>query len=217
MNNEQRIRGAWRTWLLALGTDPEAAIAASHVYAELTNEGKDAFLDAIEEDSPEEISALALYAPVLAVETDPARLNRIGARLHASGVSAAPSTPKAFRGVDASGHRVVAVVVPLYGDFVHVLSCRFLPNVGFDWAETSPLVRTHEAPVRSHRVGNLELEWTPLKLVIEELALTVLAHKRSQREVPAAMVRFADLFGADLDHDAQDDDEELDEHDASER
>src|SRR5262245_11607809 len=69
---DPRIHAAWRQWLTALATDAEAAIAASHVYAELPPEARDAWLDALVEDEPNlGIPCVAVYAPLLSVETDP--------------------------------------------------------------------------------------------------------------------------------------------------
>src|SRR3954471_18458270 len=75
---DPRILAAWREWLGALATDAEAAIAAAHVYGELAPEARDAWLDALREDAPKlDVPKVAIYAPLLAVEVDPARRTRI--------------------------------------------------------------------------------------------------------------------------------------------
>src|SRR5215204_5844541 len=75
---DPRLLAAWREWLGALATDAEAAMAASHVYADLAPEARNAWLDALQEDAPKlAVPRVAVYAPLLAVETDPARQNRI--------------------------------------------------------------------------------------------------------------------------------------------
>src|SRR5215218_8664375 len=75
---EPRILAAWRQWLGALATDAEAAIAAAHVYGELGPEARDAWLDALLEDEAKlEVPKVAIYAPLLAVEADEARRERI--------------------------------------------------------------------------------------------------------------------------------------------
>jgi hypothetical protein len=45
-----RALGAWRTWLTALATDSEAALAAAMTYASLAGEARDAWLDALDRD-----------------------------------------------------------------------------------------------------------------------------------------------------------------------
>jgi hypothetical protein len=123
---EPRILAAWREWLAALGSDPEAAIAASHVYGALSCEGRDAWLDALEEDAPKlGVPKVALYAPLLSVESDPARIDRIRAVVAAaladqSGkpyemMAVSPRHTTAFRGVmrDSRRARIAALVAPI--------------------------------------------------------------------------------------------------------
>jgi hypothetical protein len=75
---DPRFVEAWREWLAALATDADSALAAAHVYEQLEPEGRDAWLDALEEDGPQlQVPPVALYAPLLSVETDPARRARI--------------------------------------------------------------------------------------------------------------------------------------------
>src|SRR5262245_28843214 len=75
---DPRLLAAWHQWLAALATDAEAAIAASHVYGELASGARDAWLNALAEDAPRlAVPAVAIYAPLLAVESDPARRERI--------------------------------------------------------------------------------------------------------------------------------------------
>src|SRR5262245_1508381 len=77
-NVDPRIHAAWREWLAALATDAEAGIAAAHVYAELPAPARDAWLDALAEDHPNlGVPPVAIYAPLLSVETDPARRARM--------------------------------------------------------------------------------------------------------------------------------------------
>jgi hypothetical protein len=75
---EPRILAAWREWLAALASDPSAAIAAAQVYGELSPDGRDAWLDALEEDLPMlGVPRVALYAPLLTMEHEKDRLERI--------------------------------------------------------------------------------------------------------------------------------------------
>src|SRR5271170_133596 len=95
-DDDDRVRAAWRSWLSALSTDAEAAMAAALAYESLPEEGRDAWLDALEADAPSlGVPAVALYAPLLAVETDDDRRARIEASLTASGGGdARPSSPE---------------------------------------------------------------------------------------------------------------------------
>src|SRR5580698_8957832 len=73
-----RAVGAWRSWLEALASDAEAALAAAMTYAALPGEARDAWLDALDRDRGlVEVPHVALYAPLLAVEADEARRARI--------------------------------------------------------------------------------------------------------------------------------------------
>src|SRR6202158_4799312 len=72
--NDEHVRSAWRSWLSALATDAEAAMAAALAYESLPAEGRDAWLDALDGDAADlHVPIVALYAPLLAVEMDCAR------------------------------------------------------------------------------------------------------------------------------------------------
>ena len=124
-------------------------------YESLAAEGRDAWLDALDAEAPLlEVPALALYAPLLGVETDEGRHARMQAALDAA--PHATSTPRSFRalsGDDPSGDRIVAIVVPLYLDFVELLLCRYEPDAGVRFARRGPLLHASEvfegaSPVR---------------------------------------------------------------------
>src|SRR5512145_1018128 len=71
---DPRLLAAWHEWLRALATDADAAIAAAQVYHDLPEQAREAWLDALTEDSPAlAVPAVAIYAPLLAVEADPGR------------------------------------------------------------------------------------------------------------------------------------------------
>lgn len=199
---EPRILAAWREWLMALGRDPEAAIAASQVYAALSDDGRDAWLAALEEDGPKlGVPKVALYAPILSVESDPERIDRIRAAVADEMAPVSMRHTVAFRGVTSDRMRVAALVAPLYADFVQVLWCRYSPHVGFDWVRLDPIRRASDVPTSGSRAEGATLESTPLKLVVEELALAILAQRRRGHEIPTSMVDFASLFDAKLELD----------------
>src|SRR5277367_5193373 len=139
---DPRMRAAWRTWLSALATDAEAAMAAALAYESLPPEGRDAWLDALESDAPSlGVPAVALYAPLLAVESDDERRARIELSLAASGDPGRPSQPepRALLGVSSDGTHACVIAMPLYLDFVEILSCRYTPSGGFVTATHDPL------------------------------------------------------------------------------
>src|SRR5690242_15941341 len=75
---DPRVMAAWRSWLAALASDAEAAIAAAMAYSSLGEEARDAWLDALESDAHVVgVPKIALYAPLLAVETDAPRRERM--------------------------------------------------------------------------------------------------------------------------------------------
>jgi hypothetical protein len=200
---DPRILAAWREWLSALASDPEAAIAAAHVYDALSGEGRDAWLTALEEDSPKlGVPTVALYAPLLSVESDPARIERIRLAMVGDVPPVDLQSTIALRGVAPDRTRIAILVAPLYVQFVQVLSVRFSPHTGFVWVRLDPIVRASEAPTSGYRLDGVTLEHTPLKPVVEELALAILAQRRQGQELPRSMVGFAGLFDARIDNDS---------------
>jgi len=201
VSSSGRIRVAWRTWLAALATDAEAVLAAAMTYDSMPPEARDAWLDALEGDvSAVGVPAVALYAPLLAAEADPARRSRIEAAMGAdpacSPSAVAPAS--AVRGVAGDGTHACAIVASLYLDFVQVLWCRYTPAGGFISVRHDPLRHAGDmTPVAE--VDGVAVEPTPLRVVVEELAHAILADRRGHRETPAALASFAHLFGPELD------------------
>jgi hypothetical protein len=96
---------------------------------------------------------------------------------------------------------VAAIIMPLYLDFVQVFACAYLPGRRFEWVRHDPIVLSQQAP---HVGGALEgavLEKKPLKAVIDDLALTVLGHRRSGLELPSALEVLSELFAPLVDED----------------
>jgi hypothetical protein len=192
---DERVRAAWCAWLSALASDPEAALAAALAYEALDGAGRNLWLDALDQDAPGlEVPRVAVYAPLLSVETEPVRRARIEAAVGDSGILPRKPAGRALRGVAANGDRIVAVVLPLYLDFVHVLACRIRPQDGFVWVRRDPIIRDRDAPRTRSELEGILLEQTPLKPVVEELAHAVLAHRRSGRDMPESLRVFVDLF-----------------------
>ena len=198
---DPRVRSAWRTWLAALATDAAAAMAAALAYESLPDQGRDAWLDALETDSPTlDVPKVALYAPLLAVEVDEARRSRIETLLATDDTGLTPAAAtRASRGVAADGKHVCMIVSPLYLDFVQVLVCHYTPAGGFFSVRHDPLRHSGEFPLEQSKVDDVATEPTPLRVVVEELAHAILADRRNSREAPPALASFAHLFGPHLD------------------
>jgi hypothetical protein len=204
------VQSAWRSWLGALATDAEAAMAAALAYESLPADARGAWLDALDADAPTlEVPLVALFAPLLAVESDAGRRARIEARIASDPHSrrAGYGQAQALRGVDPDGTHVCVIVAPLYLDFVQMIQCRYTPSGGFVTVRHDPLRHAGElTPV--HEVDGVLVEPTPLRCVIEELAHAVLADRRRQQATPPALASFAHLFGPHVD-DVGDDDSRL--------
>jgi hypothetical protein len=201
-SDDARARSAWCSWLSALATDAEAAIAAALAYESLPSEGRDAWLDALDVDAATlAVPAVALYAPLLAVELDVPRRGRMEAAIAARpGVRAAGAAlrPRALRGVAHNGVHACVIVAPLYLDFVQVLACRYTPGYGFVDVKHEPLRNAADVgPIRD--LDGVAIEPTPLRIVVEELAHAILADKRARRAAPSALTAFAHLFAPQLD------------------
>lgn len=195
---EARVGRAWRAWLASLATDADAAMAAALLYAELPAAARDAWLDALEQDAPE-VSAPreALYGPLLAVETDPQRSARIRqqGQLNLQPLS---SVERALLGTAAEGSCVVALVIPLYLDFVRVLLCRFVRRERIEWVEQWPIVLGPSAPRAGDCVEGIELRTAAPSVAVDELAHAVVAQGRAGEPLPEELVGCADLFSPQI-------------------
>jgi hypothetical protein len=214
---DPRLRSAWRSWLSALAVDAEAAVAAALAYESLSSEGRDAWLDALAEDIDEAsvgAPAVALYAPLLAVERDEPRKARIATALSVRGQSMAHAI--GHRGVRAlcgrarTGEHVCALLSPLYLDFVTVLVCRYLPERGFLAARRDPIRHALEVvgrrlsdrasgtgagdPPLACTLDGVPMVEAPLYEVVEELAHAIVADRREGRAVPPVLRGYAHLF-----------------------
>jgi len=201
---DPRLIDAWRSWLASLASDAEAALGAAHAYAELDEDGRDAWLDALSEDVPRlEVPSVAVYAPLLAVETDPDRRDRISLAIGEQPRDAFVQVgrTRTLRGIAADRTRVAILVSPFYLRFVRILACRYSPDDGFVWGRYEPIVADDRAPAPGIVIDGVSLEATPTKPVIEELAHAILAQRRRGEDPPNALYFFADLFNAHVDGD----------------
>ncbi len=199
---DPRFVEAWREWLAALATDADSALAAAHVYEQLEAAGRDAWLDALAIDGDAlAVPKVAIYAPLLSVETDPARRGRIEQAL-AEDVGLSPSARRkvrAFRGLLPRGERVAVLVTPVYLEFVKVLQCRYSPDRGFSWVRDDPMSHVKDAPTDGATIDGVRVETTPLKVIVEELARAILAARRAGEALPPVLSGYASLFDVEPD------------------
>jgi hypothetical protein len=197
---DARHVSAWCEWLNALAVDAEAALAAAIAYQELDDEGRDRWLLALEHDAGF-LSAprIAIYAPLLAVESDPERRGRIALAMGPTDAATwLDAAPMALAGTSRSGLKLAVVVRPLYLDFVQVLLCAYRSRHGFEWVRHDPIVALGHAPQSGSRLEGVTMEAVSLKQVVDDLAHAVLAHQRCGREHPEPLKLFSDLFRPEL-------------------
>lgn len=188
---------AWRAWLGALANDAEAAQAAALAYEQLDASGREAWIDSLAQDTQElGVPRIAVYAPLLAVECDRGRRQRIQLALGPVEKGAAPRQPtRALVGTAPNDVKVAVLIAPLYMDFVQVMACGYRAGLTFDWVRHDPIVSTRSTVRAGDKVGNVVVEASPLKGVIDELALTIVAHNRARRPLPPTLRAFAHVFG----------------------
>jgi hypothetical protein len=188
---------AWRAWLGALANDAEAAQAAALAYEQLDASGRDAWIESLAQDAHGlGVPRIALYAPLLAVELDKARRQRIEYALGPYESGSAPSqTTRALVGTGAHDLKVAVLIAPLYMDFVQVMACGYRVGDAFDWVRHDPIVSTSSTVRAGDKVGDVVVEACPLEWVVDELALTIVAHTRARRPLPPTLRAFAHVFG----------------------
>jgi hypothetical protein len=194
---DPRAHAAWRTWLAALAKDAEAVTAAALAYESLDPEGREAWLDALDNDAPDVgVPKIALYAPLLGVEEDEERRARIV--LNVVGAARKSTPPRALVG-SRGEDRVCLIITPLYLDFVEILFCRYDPDVGIREAWHKWLAHNSDVATCAAEVGVVMTEGR-LPQVVEDLAHAVVADRRGGRTAPPSLVRYIDLFAPDLAH-----------------
>jgi hypothetical protein len=188
---------AWRAWLGALANDAEAAQAAALAYEQLDASGRDAWIESLAQDALElGVPRIAVYAPLLAVELDGNRRERIQSALGPDESGAAPrQVTSALVGMGPNDLKVAVLISPLYMDFVQVMACGHRVGESFDWVRHDPIVSMRSIVRSGDKVGGVIVEACPLKGVIDELALTIVAHNRARRPLPPTLRAFAHVFG----------------------
>src|SRR5688572_23218544 len=144
--SDERATLLWRHWLASMARDAEAALAAAIAYRDMDADSREKLLDSLQIDAAEvDVPAVALYAPLLAVERDPERRDRL---VQAIGNDIDLAMPRvsghALRGKNGEA-RVYLLVIPLYLDFVQVLAC-CVEAGRFAWVRHDPIVDHESAP-----------------------------------------------------------------------
>lgn len=192
---DPRAHAAWRTWLAVLAKDADAATAAALAYQALPSDGRDAWLDALDVDAPQiRVPKIALYAPLLGVEQDETRRERIVK--HVEGAARKSTPPRALVG-QRDQEKVCVIVSPLYLDFVELLVCRYDPREGIRDARHEWLAHTDEVAACAREL-EVKFEEASLREIVEDLAHAVVADRRAGRKSPEALERYIDLFVPDL-------------------
>lgn len=191
-----RSTAVWRQWLLSMANDAEAALAAAIAYREMDDAGRERWLDSLKLDAPQvKVPAIALYAPLLAVEEDTERRERLLLAMGDDEDLARPQGVKhAFVGNGGDGTRVLVVASPLYLDFFQVLACGVQDGV-FLWVRHDPITSRQSVPQGGDLLESVRLEAAPVKAVLDDLAVAVLSHQRTGQPLPDALQVLGDLLG----------------------
>lgn len=192
-----RSTAVWRQWLSSMATDAEAALAAAIAYRDMDAAGREEWLSSLDFDAPRvDVPRVALYAPLLAVEQDPERRERL---IFALSQDADPEPfsgeRKAWTGKESGGTQVYVLSSPLYLNFVQVLACG-VKDGEFVWVKHDPILSVDRVPRSGQKIGGAVLERTPPNVVLDDLAVAVLSHERRGQPLPEALQVLGDLLGA---------------------
>jgi hypothetical protein len=193
---DKRSSAVFRQWLSSMATDAEAALAAAMSYREMTPSGRDQWLAFLQGDVEGlDIPKIAIFAPLLSVEQDPARrllLESLAFDEVQPGTSCAGRC--ALVGQKSNGERVYVLVCPLYLSFAQVLACGVHDGC-FVWVRHDPIVAHADAPKRGDLMQAVKLEGAAFGAALDELAATVLSHQRRGYTLPEAVYMLSDLLG----------------------
>lgn len=191
-----RVEPAWRVWLEALATDAEAALGAALAYQTLDGNARNAVLDVLEEDSKRlQVPPIAVFAPLLSVERDEGRRNRI--RMAMGDVDLEANVPaRALMGQARDGDQIVVAETHAYLDFVRVTVCRLDPDHCVRWVRSEPLMHVRDALKAGTRLDGAELEAVPLNTAVDAIARAIVAQRRRDGSLPESLRPLLELFDA---------------------
>jgi hypothetical protein len=199
---DARARSVWLAWLESMARDPEVALAAALAYRELSDVARESWLLSLAADMGDaSVPRVAVFGPLLGVEEDPERrrflvqqiegdanLAEADANLHVNGVH------RALMGVGSHGQVTLVLVMPLYLNFVQLLSCTILGDK-FVEVRHDPIALASRAPREFECFEGLRLEAVSLKTALDLVATAILKHRREGAPIPEAIRCLVDLLG----------------------
>ena len=192
-----RVERAWRTWLEALARDAEAALGAAFAYEALDDRGRTAVLDVLEVDAMRlSVPRVAVFAPLLSVETDPARRERICAAMGNDVGANVIVPPRALMGTTKNGDTIVLAETHMYLGFVRVTVCRLTPDRCVHWVRSDPLNDARDVTLPGCLVEGAKLEEVPLRTAVDSIAHALVAQRRLFGELPPNLRPLVELFEA---------------------
>ena len=190
ISHAERHDQVWSTWLEALASDAEAALGAALAYQTLTDKGRDAMLTALESDIQHiDVPPVAVFAPLLSVETDPSRRQRICAAL-ASSTNPGLEAPRTLVGIASNGDRIIVAMTPVYLRFVKVTSCRLVPDRCVTWITCEPLVHITNAVPPAHQLDGAVLELVPTSVAVDLIARAIVGHRLTDGTLPVETAKW---------------------------
>jgi hypothetical protein len=198
---QPRAAGPFAMLLAAAVESPQAAQGLALAYAALDREQRRSLVDAVLDDArPSGVSASAVLAPLLAVESDVDLARYVASAMSASGGAGlrCDASCRALLAGDAvDGAALLAR--PLHGRFVEVL--------GLSWRRDQGIVDTLFEPIATSADLNRHaqalshpgtLEESPAAFAVDVIAAALWQHRRLHGTLPDLVTRFADLFDPTL-------------------
>ena len=192
-----RLERAWRAWLEALASDAEAALGAAFAYEGLSNQERNGVLDVVEVDVQRlSVPRVAVFAPMLSVESDPVRRERIRVAM-GTDVGAEVVVPaRAWMGRTTDGDDIVVAETHVYLGFVRVTTCRLTPDRCVHWVRSDPLSDARDATQTGSIVEGAKIDEVPLRTAVDAVARALVAQRRLRGALPTELRPLAMLFDA---------------------
>jgi hypothetical protein len=193
--DDERTRAVWRGWLESMATDPEVAMAAAMAYRELSDAGRERWLNSLALDlSGSKVPKIAVFGPLLGVEEDPERRRFLQEQLEREPGTEDSAVHRALIGSSPAGLTVVVLILPLYLDFVQILACS-LERDRFTEVRHDPIALSNAAPREFSHYEGVRLEPASLKNALDLVAAAILRHRREGLKIPDAVRCLVDLLG----------------------
>ncbi|MCH2110165.1 MAG: hypothetical protein MK135_12625 [Polyangiaceae bacterium] len=195
--DEPRNTQLWREWLRSMATNPEAALAAAIAYREMDDAGRMRWLESLRTDVDElDVPAVAVYAPLLAVESNEERRDLLKLGLNVDEASLPSQEPWALGARSDPESKLILLVIPLYLDFVQILACTIQRGT-FSAVRHDPIALATAVPAPNELFDGARLERVPLKSALDDIASTILSHRRTGAAIPDALHVVSDLLTLD--------------------